>query len=529
MPNRKFPVLGTSVPPMLGREAILQKMLTALTKPVPDHLQIVGPRFAGKTVILHELSRRLREAGTSYTAVVMWDLGHHTPETDELFMQRFANNLSGALATNHADYAELLKSPEDRPYESIAEILEALKAEDGIVLVIMDGFDKPLSNGRLTRNLWDQLRELALKPSLRLITASRRTLRELIRSPDAQTSDFWGIFDPAPVRIGCFNAEDLTAILNKLDEIRLSGGAKTELLNATNGFPVLALEMLNVVEDEVRSGEVKADVVANACGRVRSTMDGTIESLWNDCSPQIQDVFRRVMEEQSILRTGIATADCDGLADRGFVQIDGNKLQRANRLLCQFLEDRPGEGSSLVRLFATDDVYLKHFKGVMEHRISHLIGIDPTLKRFLLRAVEDLPAHPDVFLSNIRGIVDQAFALIWEAEVPNKHIPSEWMAIWKRNNERNVEDWETRFPQGVHRVRLLNLMTGTERSDPCAKFVSKSTYVLINAAHGFGDFGQHQEGEKVNPGTAYAALLLCIELSASLTRELPGSTGRPPS
>jgi hypothetical protein len=140
--------------------------------------------------------------------------------------------------------------------------------------------------------------------------------------------------------------------------------------------------------------------------------------------------------------------------------------------------------------------------------------------------VEDLPAHPDVFLSNIRGIVDQALALIWDAETPNKRIPSEWMAIWKRNNERNAEDWETRFPQGVHRLRLLNLMTGTEKSDPCAKFVSKSTYVLMNSAHAFGDFGQHQEGEKVNPGTAYAALLLCVELSASLTRELPGSTGR---
>jgi hypothetical protein len=35
------------------------------------------------------------------------------------------------------------------------------------------------------------------------------------------------------------------------------------------------------------------------------------------------------------------------------------------------------------------------------------------------------------------------------------------------------------------------------------------------------DFGQHQEGAPVDPGTAYAALHLCVELAAALTRELP--------
>jgi len=137
------------------------------------------------------------------------------------------------------------------------------------------------------------------------------------------------------------------------------------------------------------------------------------------------------------------------------------------------------------------------------------------------RGAEDLPDHPDVFLTNVRGIVNHAFELIWTAELDGKKIPSEWMATWKYNKERGVEDWETAFPQGVHRVRLLNLMTGTQSSDPCAKHVTKSTYVLMNAAHAFGEFGQHQEGAPVDSGTAYAALYLCIELAAALTRELP--------
>jgi hypothetical protein len=174
-----------------------------------------------------------------------------------------------------------------------------------------------------------------------------------------------------------------------------------------------------------------------------------------------------------------------------------------------------------VRLFGDADAYRKNLKGVLERRLVQLNGIDSTLKRYLERGTEDLPDHPDVFLSNVRGIVNQAFELIWRGELADRRIPSEWMSIWKRNDERRIDEWETTFPQGVHRVRLLNLMTGTDKSAPCAKYVTKGTYVLMNAVHAFGDFGQHQEGAPVDPGTAYSVLHLCVELAAALTRELP--------
>ena len=100
-------------------------------------------------------------------------------------------------------------------------------------------------------------------------------------------------------------------------------------------------------------------------------------------------------------------------------------------------------------------------------------------------------------------------------------IPSGWISIWKYNQEPRVEDLQTTFPQGRQRVRLLQLMTGTERSKACAKHVTKATYELMNAAYAFGDFGQHQDGAAIDSCTAYAVLLLCIELAAALARELP--------
>jgi hypothetical protein len=523
MLDRRFPIIGTSVPPMLGREAVIRRMLGALTKPTPDHLQVVGARYAGKTVILHELARRLKDTGKPYTALLLWDIGHQTPETDDLFMQRFARELSSALNKNHTDYADHLKSFDGNPYQDIAEVLDALKDEGGKVLAIMDGFDRPLSNGQLTRNLWDQLRELALKPSLRLVTASRSTLRDLIRHPEAQTSDFWNIFEPTPVRVGCFDENDLRFLLTSMPNIELTTGAQSELWNASNGFPVIVLEVFNTLIEMGYEGAISAEGMRAACHHAYQAIRDKLDALWEDCPRSSQELLLHVREQGTLLRTGIANADAETLIERGFVHQAANKLQRTNRMLGQFLDEQPNEGSSLSRLFSEADAYQKHFKGVLERRITQITDIDPTLKRYLQRSIEDLPNHPKTFLTNVRGIVDQAFDLIWKAELGTKAIPSSWMSIWKRNNERKVEEWETTFPQGVHRVRLLNLMTGTDKSQPCAKYVTKGTYVLMNAMHAFGDFGQHQEGAPIDPGTAYSALHLCIELSASLSRELPKS------
>lgn len=520
MPDSRFPILGTTVPPMLGRAATLKKMLGALTKAIPDHLQVVGSRFAGKTVILHELATRLRQVGAPYSAVVLWDLGHQTPGTDELFMQCLARELSSALKSSHPDYAEHLKNPQGNPYQDIAEVLDLLKDEGYKVLAIMDGFDKPLSNGQLTRNLWDQLLDLARKPSLRLVTASRRSLYQLLRSPESQTSDFWGIFD-TKIYVGCFDEDDLTAALAGVPELQLEAGAKTELWNASNGFPLLTLGILNALVETGAAGPVSAEAMRAASDRAFPALRDKLDALWVDCPPSSQDLLRRVLDEGAVSRVGIAAADAETLIERGFAHPAANKLQRPSRLLGKYLEDQPHEGNAILRLFGTADAYQKNLKGVLERRVGQLGGIDSTLKRYLERGTEDLPDHPDVFLSNVRGIANQAFELIWKAEMPDKRIPSEWMSIWKRNGERRVDEWETTFPQGVHRVRLLNLMTGTDKSAPCAKHVTKGTYVLMNAVHAFGDFGQHQEGAPIDPGAAYSALHLCVELAAALTNELP--------
>ena len=521
MADRRFPILGTMVPPLVGREAILQRMTSALKKPVPDHLQVVGPRFSGKTVILHELAALLRQEGSPFSAVLIWDLGHQTPKDDVTFMRCFARELSQSLRRDFSVYADHLNAANEHPYSEIAEVLNVLKEEDVKVLAILDGFDKPLSNGQLTRTLWDQLRELAINPSLRLITASRRTLRELIRDPEAQTSDFWNIFELSPVRVGCFDERDLRAILSKLPDHEFLDGAATELWNATNGFPILMLEVLNSVCNLSTSSDITPASVITACEVAFPALRDNLDTLWSECSVSSQDLMHRVIEEDRVGRNTTVATDAEILIERGFIHATGNRLYRPNRLLKKYLQELPSECSAIVRLFGDEKPYLRNFKGVLERRLVHVNCTHSTLNRYLQRGIEDLPDHPRVFLSNVRGIVSQAFELIWKAELLNMCIPSAWLTAWNNNGERGIEKWGTSFPQGFHQVRLLQLMTGTEKSDPCAAYVTKETYLLINSVHAAGDFGQHLRGEKIDPGFAYSVLLQCLELAACLERELP--------
>lgn len=525
MSERKFPILGTTVPPMLGRKVLMDSMLAALTKPTPDHLQVVGPRFAGKTVLVSELARRLRDAGEPYIAVTVWDLGHQTPSTDDLFMQCLAKELAAALAETHRDYAEHLRSARDNPFGDISEVLELLKGDNQRILLIMDGFDKPLSNSHLTRNLWDQLRELALKPSLRLITASRRTLRDLLRNPDAQTSDFWNIFSPTPVRVGCFNESDLEVLLAAMPEIELSAGAKTELWNATNGFPVMMLEVLNTLSETGGSGSINPQAMNEACVAAYPAMRDWLDALWADCSPACQDLLLRVREQDEVARAGVPTADAETLIERGFIHQSASKLHRANRMLGRLLDEQPNDGSAVSRLFSEAETYKKSLRGVFERRIAQIAGIDQQLKRALERGVDDFPDHPEVFLGSVHVILERALLLIWQAEcwdtkLDKPRIPEEWFLIWRRNSESGFDKWYTSFPEGGQRLRLLDMITGTQRSDRLSKFATKNTYVLANAVQGFRDFGVHPKAAGISIQTAYVAFHTSIELAAAITSEL---------
>jgi|GEM_PF-2780835 hypothetical protein len=93
-----------------------------------------------------------------------------------------------------------------------------------------------------------------------------------------------------------------------MPDIEFTTGAKTELWNATNGFPVMVLAILNALIEMGCEGPVTSETMHAACDRAYPTLRDKLDTLWLDCPPPCQDLLRRVQEQGELTRTGIPNA-----------------------------------------------------------------------------------------------------------------------------------------------------------------------------------------------------------------------------
>lgn len=249
----------------------------------------------------------------------------------------------------------------------------------------------------------------------------------------------------------------------------------------------------------------------------------TLRPTWAMGCGQARLAHHELAASGSVDAVKCGYADLTHLTEKGFAKTFGEKVESNCRLLERFIANHVADVGSVLRLFGTPEAFRANARQLLERRVSHLDGADPTLIRFLARGLDDLPDHPDVCLANVRGIVDRTLDLIWAIELgDSKTIPPEYFTAWQFDGEKGAEQyWNGQFPtKRGYQVRLLHLLTGTEKSPARAKVVTRATFALVSAAQGFGDFGQHLEGLTIDLGVAFAAMCICVELAANLTREL---------
>ena len=248
MTANPYQVFGSSVPSMLGRQALIKEIEARLLKDTPDHVSIVGPMHYGKSVLLSHLAATHRAGSSHYLTTVYIDFRISPPASDTTFKQRLASALKTGLQPVRSELSGHIDPEYERVHELLDDVFADLAKEKEIarMLVVLDGFDHVLAGTGLTRNLWDQLRELARRPSLRLVTGSRRRLRELCRTREARSSNFWGIFHDPPSQVSILDASDWDAFLLPLLEAgcTLDAPARKELVNWTGGVPVLVCALL---------------------------------------------------------------------------------------------------------------------------------------------------------------------------------------------------------------------------------------------------------------------------------------------
>jgi hypothetical protein len=509
----------------------MQRLWADLTKATPSNLSIIGPRSVGKTVIMNALAQRAAREDSPFEFVVYWHLGHVAPGSDDDFVAQLCDRLRAELATSGGDYSEHREYLGNHSFEFLKEVTESLNSEGKAILMLWDGFDKPLGQGKLSGHLWDQMRTIFYGKKHKIITATRARLSELIRSQDAITSPFWNIFDMNPVRVACFDKTDREAILAELSGRSFEASAKSELQNWTSGYPPLFLAVLNQIEVIQPAGSVDHQIVNAAAEGAVESIAGVLNDLWSDCSEPAKDLYRYLVEHGEMLAATLGKSEQIQLTEKGFITQAGNKTNRACRLLECFIQKQGNAGGSLVPLFGFWDQYRGNIRGLLELRLNQLTHIDERLRRLISRSIEDVPNFPHECLTSMRGIAERALDLVWEIEFsPGKTIPAEYVEYWRRtlptwHNEKPLHAhllaYQTVPPSRGLQCGLLQLLVGAaERIESRAKRVSKSTYVLLNTVHNFGNLGQHFAGEEMHEGAAVAATMSCLELAACLDREL---------
>lgn len=519
MSDGPYQVLGDHVPRMLGRERLFRKLLGHLLKETPDHVCVVGPTLFGKSVLLNHLGSHFKSEGDHYLTSLYWDLRHDTPETDAEFRRRFVEQVKFALKPVRADLVEDLDPDDEDAFELFDLVLEDMEIDGLRLLAVLDGFDHVLGGGTITRNFWDRMRVLAQRGSLRLVTGSRGRLRELCKSEDSRTSDFWEIFFDTPLQVGCFEEDDWDGFLEPFasNGVDVEEPARKELANWTGGVPILAASLAQrIMGDSAVTNLVTKPVVDRVAGAMANDAPESIRHLWDDCP----------VEAQSLL-TDLASGDVPIsevpldririLERRGFVGISRGKLRSACRLMKEFARQRQSEVTTLRRLFGDEDRFEANLRGLLELRLEGIKNrVDPTLARYALKAIRELP-EPDHAIVWMRSLSETALDLIWNAELGRDNsLPEAWEASGIEFDEQG------RLP--VSRGRqcgILRHATGSANSPRVTRFLTKPAFLLLDHLHAVGDFGQHRDGARMSVTTAAAFCLSAIELCERLASDLP--------
>ena len=536
MTANPYQVFGSSVPSMLGRRSLINEIEARLLKDTPDHVSIVGPMYYRKSVLLSHLAATHRTESTHYLTTVYIDFRISPPASDTTFKQRLAGALKTGLQPVRSELSGHIDPEYERVHELLDDVFADLAKERGIarILVVLDGFDHVLAGTGLTRNLWDQLRELARRPSLRLVTGSRRRLRELCRTREARSSNFWGIFHDPPSQVSALDDSDWDAFLLPLREAgcTLDESARKEIVNWTGGVPVLVCALLQVLW-EARHGRTqlsKSDIDEAAETLLIGPRE-SLSALWNDCDDELR------ADLGALATTGIPLVDLSdnrrhAIEIRGFGRVSKNLLRGTCRLMQRYAQRQAPAVADLNRLFGTAAGFEQHIRSMLELRLGQVAGpdVDRDLCEFVRNAVRDIEPDPGHALVWIRSISDRALALIWDTELPpDRALPREWLDEWRHAGVKSLSEDGGKLPYGSGlQCGVLRLITGTDRVRRRSRYVTRTTSLLVDHLQSVRSFGQHRENfpeTNVSIGFAAASVLAAISLIESLTADLQREEG----
>ena len=529
MTENPYQVLGASVPKMLGRAALVGRIEGHLLKPSPDHVSVVGPAHYGKSVLLRHLAIRHREGSSRYLTTVHIDLRRNTPTTDGAFKRRLAEEIRTALQPHRPDLSDLLAFEDVGFHELLVLVLDDLEKSGAPLLAVLDGFDYALAGAGLTRNLWDQLRSLAQKTSLRFVTGSRRPLRELCRTEESRTSDFWEIFYDTPIRIAALDDADWGPFLEPLlaTGCTLDEPARKEIVNWTGGVPLFVCALLQKLWERFREASLlsKSDI-DQAAAAVFDERHELFAELWDDCDVELRADLGSLAAGEVPL-ADVSDSRRRALESRGFGRVSKKRFRGSCRFMQRYADAQAPALSDLKQLFGTAEGFETHIRSLLELRLVQVAGpgVDRVLCGHIRSAVRDIEPDPDHALVWVRSIAERALSLIWDAELPpDRKLPPEWIEDWRHAGVRALPEDAGKLPHGTGpQCGVLRLITRTDRVRRQSRYVTRTTCLLVDHLQSVGNFAQHRASypeSNVSIGFAAASVLAAISLVENLSSDL---------
>ena len=378
---------------MLGRAALVQCIKNHLSKPTPDHVSVVGPKHYGKSVLLRHLANVYRAGSGGYLTTVHIDLRHDTPGSDGAFKRRLAAEVKAALRPERTELSEYIDPDDAAVHESLDLVFEELAGEGARMLVVLDGFDYALAGTGLTRNLWDQLRSLAQKDSLRFVTGSRRPLSELCRTEESRTSDFWEIFYDTPVRVTALDDSDWGAFLQPLlgADCTFDEPARKEVVNWTGGVPLLVCALLQELWEKYRGAALSKLEIDRTAEEVLIGRREILADLWDDYDVELRADLG-TLAGADIPLAGLSNDRRRAIEDRGFGRVSKKRLRGSCRLIQRYAEEQAPALADLTRIFGTSTGFKTQIRSFMELRLAQVTypDADEDLRRFVSNAIRDL-------------------------------------------------------------------------------------------------------------------------------------------
>ncbi|MDE2892403.1 MAG: ATP-binding protein, partial [Chloroflexota bacterium] len=450
MTTGHYQVLGASVPPMLGRASLMRTITDHLLKPSPDHVSVVGPAYYGKSVVLRHLSTSFDNGSDGYLTASHIDLRHGIPASDGEFMSRFAQEISTVLQGARPQHAELIEPGDEAVHEVLGLVFEELENEGVRLLVVLDGLDYALAGTGLTRNLWDRLRALAQRSSLRLVTGSRRPLRELCRTEESRTSDFWEIFYDTHTPVTALDDGDIEAFLQPLRDAgtAFDESARKEIVNWTGGVPLLVCALLQRLLEEHAGARLRKPDIDRSAEEVLGGRGQLLAALWDDCDAELRSDLR-VLSDGDVRLTELSPARRRALEERGYGRVSGNRLRGSCRLMQRYARDQAPAIADLTRVVGTIAGFETHVGSLLELRLAQVSAGEPDeeLRDYVSNAIRDLSPSPNHALIWVRSIANRGLKLVWNAELPpDRTLPSKWRSEWRRA-EVNYADEDGRLPR----------------------------------------------------------------------------------